>query len=45
MEFSNEKIKALIAERDKKVSEMDREILSEIEKEKAKHHFSWRRFL
>ena len=45
MEFSNEKIKALIAERNKKVLELDREILSEIEKEKAKYEFSWKRFL
>ena len=45
MEYSNEKIKKLIEERDRKVSEMDSEIEKEIQKEKAKYKFSWKRFL
>ncbi len=45
MEYSNDKIKKLIKERNRKVSEMDSEIQKEIEKEKAKYKFSWPRFL
>ncbi len=44
MSYSNEKIERLIAERNKKMSELDYEIQKEIEKEGAKHKFSWKRF-
>ena len=44
MEYSNDKIKRLVEERDKKISELDYEIEQEIQKERAKHKFSWKRF-
>jgi len=45
MDYSNDKIKRLKEERNKKISDLDREIEREIEKEKAKYKFSWKRFL
>lgn len=44
MEYRNEKIDRLINERDRKIRELDAEIQKEIEKEKAKYKFSWKRF-
>ncbi len=43
--YSNDTIKKLIARRDQKILEMNCEIEKEIQKEKAKHRFSWSRFL
>lgn len=45
MEYSNNKIKQLIEQRNKIVSRLDSEINREIEKEKMKYKFSWKRFL
>ncbi len=44
MEYSNEKIKHLIRERDLKISVLNKEIHDEIQKEKANYKFSWKRF-
>lgn len=44
MDYTNDKIKKLIEERDRKVSEMNSEIEKEVQKEKAKYKFSWKRF-
>lgn len=43
--YLNEKAKQLIAERDNKISYYNHEIEKEIQKEKARHKFSWKRFL
>lgn len=43
--YTNEKIKELIAKRNKKISELDREIENERRKERARYKFSWKRFL
>ncbi len=45
MEYSNEKIKRLIQERDLKILALNKEIRDEIKKEKANYKFSWKRFL
>lgn len=45
MQYSNDKIKQLIIERDLILRKYDREIENEIQKEKAKYKFSWKRFL
>jgi hypothetical protein len=45
MEYTNEKIKQLLAERDAIVEKYNREIQSEVNKEKARYKFSWKRFL
>jgi hypothetical protein len=45
MKYTNDKIKQLIAEKDKLNSEFNYKINREIEKEKAKYKFSWKRFL
>lgn len=45
MEYTNDKIKQLIKERDNAIERYDDEIQKEIEKEKAKYKFSWKRFL
>ena len=42
--YLNEKIKRLITERNQQISYYDREIEKEIQKEKARHKFSWSRF-
>ncbi len=42
--YSNEKIKRLIRERDMKVLVLNKEIHDEIQKEKARHVFSLKRF-
>lgn len=44
MEYTNAKIKRLIEERNSIVSKLNKEINEEIQKEKAKHKFSWERF-
>ena len=45
MIYSNDKIEKVIEERDRKISSYNYEIEKEIEKEKAKYIFSWKRFL
>jgi len=45
VEYTNDKIKNLIEERNKAIQNYDSEILKEIAKEKAKYKFSWKRFL
>lgn len=44
MEYTNDKIKRLIKERDSIVSKFNKEINEEIQKEKSKYKFSWKRF-
>lgn len=44
MEYTNDKIKKLIEERDAIVSKFNKEINEEIQKEKSKYKFSWKRF-
>lgn len=44
MEYTNEKIKKLIEERDSIVYKLNKEINDEIQKEKAKYKFNWKRF-
>ena len=43
--YTNEKIKRLIEERKSIIEKYDAEIREEIEREKAKYKFSWKRFL
>lgn len=45
MEYTNDKIKQLIEERNAIIDKYNREIQNEINKEKAKYKFSWKRFL
>lgn len=45
MGYTNDKIKKLIAEKKAIVERYDREIQNEIDKEKARYKFSWKRFL
>ena len=44
MNVSNERIKQLIRNRDDKISYFNNEIKKEIEKERAKRKFCWKRF-
>lgn len=44
MEYTNEKIKKLIEERDSIVAKLNKEINYEIQKEKDNYKFSWKRF-
>ena len=44
MEYTNDKIKNLIKERDSFVSKINKEINEEIQKEKANYKFRWDRF-
>lgn len=44
MGYTNEKIKKLIEERDSIIYKFNKEINDEIQKEKAKYKFSWKRF-
>ena len=45
MNYTNDKIKKLIEERDKLISEYNYKINREIDLEKAQYKFSWKRFL
>ena len=45
MEYTNDKIKQLLAERNATIEKYNCEIQNEIAKEKAKYKFSWKRFL
>ena len=45
MEYTNDKIKQLLLERNITIEKYNREIQNEIDKEKAKYKFSWKRFL
>ena len=45
MKYTNNKIEQLIAERNAAIEKYNREIQNEIDKEKAKYKFSWKRFL
>lgn len=44
MEYTNDKIKKLIEERDLIISKFNKEINNEIQKEKANYKFQWDRF-
>lgn len=44
MKYTNDKIKQLIAERNATTEEYNRKIQNEIDKEKSKYKFSWKRF-
>jgi len=44
MEYTNDKIKKLIEERDAIVSKFNKEINDEIQKEKSNYKFRWDRF-
>lgn len=45
MKYTNDKIEQLIAERNATVKRYNREIQNEIDKEKSKYKFSWKKFL
>lgn len=45
MRYSNDKINKMISERDSMIEKYNREIQNEIDKEKSKYKFSWKRFL
>lgn len=45
MKYTNDKIKQLIAERDSVIEKYNRKIQFEIDLEKRKYKFSWKRFL
>ena len=45
MQYTNDKIKKLIADRDAAIQKFNYEIHREIEKEKAKYYFDWKRFM
>jgi len=45
MEYTNDKIKQLLSERNATIEKYNLEIQKEIQKEKARYKFSWKRFL
>ncbi len=45
MEYTNNKIRKLISERDAVIDKYNREIRNELQLEKANYKFSWKRFL